>query len=517
MTPARRRVLLAAVLAASAAGLVYELAAGAVAGYLEGSSVTAYSLVVGVFLTAMGVGSWLSRFVTRFAADTLVAVEIALSIGGALLTPALFWGFALFDSNMPVLVGGVGGLGVLVGMEIPLVLRLLVRSRGDDGGPGLRAGSADVLAADYAGALAASIAFPFVLLPEAGLVQSGVIAAALNLGAAGLALWALAERVVQPRALAAGIAVAFGVLVALAWRGEHFVRGAEALLYQDEVIYTAQTPYQRIVVTRRADDLRLYLNGGLQFSTIDAYRYHEALVHPGATAAGRVRRALVLGGGDGFAARELLRLPGIEGVDVVDLDPAVTTLFRTNALLAGASGRALNDPRVTVHNADAFVWLRDAPRAPHRIYDLIVADLPDPDAPELAKLYSVEFIEAALARLRTGGVFVTQAGSPFFSRGAFSVIAATAEAARHPAGTRVTAYAEDVPSFGPWGFVLVQIGPAGPRAAPPPGLLRLTPRLIAAMLAGNLGADDREPDAPPSRLVAPTVVQRYQRDQQRFR
>ncbi|GAB4006715.1 hypothetical protein GCM10029992_58370 [Glycomyces albus] len=192
-------------------------------------------------------------------------------------------------------------------------------------------------------------------------------------------------------------------------------------------------------------DFRMYLNGDLQFSSVDEYRYHEALVHP--VMDGPRSDVLVLGGGDALAVREILRYDDVESVTLVDLDPAVTELARSFDDLVELNGDALSDPRVEVVNEDAFTWLREHTER----FDTIVVDMPDPDATETAKLYSVEFYAMAAERLNGTGRMVVQGGSPYFAPKTYWTIAATLE----EAGYAPAPYQVSVPSFGDWGFLAV--------------------------------------------------------------
>ena len=140
--------------------------------------------------------------------------------------------------------------------------------------------------------------------------------------------------------------------------GEAHHDAAEDNIYADEIIFSRDTRYQHIVLTAWKDDLRLFLNSHLQFSSRDEYRYHEALVHPGLAARAGARRVLVLGGGDGLAVREILKYPQIESITLVDLDPEMTQLFSTHPLLT-ALNSASSSPKVHVINADAFPWWID--------------------------------------------------------------------------------------------------------------------------------------------------------------
>ena len=165
-----------------------------------------------------------------------------------------------------------------------------------------------------------------------------------------------------------------GLLVAGFALSDRITHWAEHGVYGDETIYSETTPYQRIVLTQWHDDMRLYLNGNLQFSSRDEHRYHEALIHPTIEALPWAKRVLVLGGGDGLAVRELLKHHNLEQITLVDLDPAMTKLFSTSAPLVKLNQGALKDPRVHVINDDAVRWLESNAD----VYDAIVVDFPDP-------------------------------------------------------------------------------------------------------------------------------------------
>jgi spermidine synthase len=169
---------------------------------------------------------------------------------------------------------------------------------------------------------------------------------------------------------------------------------------------------------------------------------------------------LILGGGDGLAAREVLRYAHVAGVTLVDLDPAMTALFATHPALTALNARALADPRLRVVNADAFTWLRaDTGR-----YDFVVVDFPDPSNFSLGKLYSQTFYRVLQARLAPGGGVVVQSTSPWVARRAYWCVDATLRSV----GLRTEPYHAHVPAFGEWGYVLAWRGaaPRGPAALP---------------------------------------------------
>ncbi len=146
--------LLTTVLLIAACGLIYELVAGALASYLLGDSVTQFSTVIGTYLFAMGIGSWLSRFIARGLATRFVLIEIMVGLVGGFSSALLFLAFAYTDGFRLLLYVLVLIVGILVGLEIPLLMRLL-RDRFE-----FKDVVANVLTFDYLGALGASVLFP---------------------------------------------------------------------------------------------------------------------------------------------------------------------------------------------------------------------------------------------------------------------------------------------------------------------------------------------------------------------
>ncbi len=434
------RVLLVSVFVIATCGLVYEFLAGTIASYLLGDSVTQFSTVIGAYLFSMGIGSWISRFVRRRLVAWFIQVEILVGLAGGVSATLLFLSFTELASFRVVLYSLVAVIGTLVGLEIPLLMRILKEElRFEDL-------VSKVLALDYLGALAASLLFPLWLVPRVGLVQTAFLFGIANVGVALWACRAFRATLGPARVLTGQAAVVLAVLVAGFAGSDELVSFAEGRLYPDAVVHARSTPYQRIVLTRSQGDVRLYLNGHLQFSSFDEYRYHETLVHPALGATPSPRRALVLGGGDGLAVREILRDPRVEAVTLVDLDPAMTELFRDHDALADLNGRALRDPRVRIENADAYVWLEEGEGE----YDFVVVDFPDPSNYSVGKLYTKAFYRSLERRLAPGGAVAIQSTSPLFARRSFWCIVETVRAA----GFEATPYHAYVPSFGEWGFVV---------------------------------------------------------------
>ncbi len=457
-------VLFISVFLIAACGLIYELIAGTLASYLLGDSVLQFSTIIGCYLFAMGIGSYLSRFLVRGLVAQFVSIELMVGLVGGFSSSLLFLAFAYTPGFRFVLYAVVIVVGTLVGLEIPLLMRIL-KERFQ-----FSELISHVLTFDYLGALGASLLFPLLLVPHLGLVRSALAFGIVN---AGVALWStylFRDQLARGGYLRAGCLAVLALLAAGMFTAGKVVRAADTNLYADEVIFSRETPYQRIVLTKWKDDLRLFLNTHLQFSSRDEYRYHEALVHPGLSALPGARHVLVLGGGDGLAVRELLKYPSVESITLVDLDPAMTQLFSTHPVLSALNQHSLTAPRVHVINADAFPWLDTV----SNMYDFVVVDFPDPTSYSLGKLYTTAFYRLLAHHLSDNGLVVVQSTSPLFARQSYWCIAATL----HEAGLRTYPYHVYVPSFGEWGFVLAGFHDYEPPQQVPTGLRFLS--------AGNL-------------------------------
>ena len=349
-------------------------------------------------------------------------MEIWIGLLGGLSSLALFAVSAVAYGLFPVFFYSLCvALGLLIGLEIPLLVRILRESQG------VSQALSHVLAIDYAGALCGAVLFPLVALPYLGLSRASVVFGVMNLAVAGAGVTLLPG---PRRWICLRLGAAGAILLAALAVSPRMVGFFEDILYNDHIVYTHDTPYQRIVLTRWRDDVRLFLDGNLQLSSIDEARYHEALVIPAMEAAGPPKKVLILGGGDGCAAREVLKYPSVESVTVVDIDPAITELAQQRPELVAVNQGALNAPRVTVINEDAFRFV-EASRA---------------------------FYGLCLRRLAAHGVLVTQATSPYYAPEVFWCIRNTITRA----GTNVETgrnvethpYHVNVPSFGEWGFVL---------------------------------------------------------------
>jgi spermidine synthase len=449
-------LLFITVLLIAACGLIYELIAGTLASYLLGDSVLQFSTIIGCYLFAMGVGSAFSRFIDRGLAYRFIWIELLLGVIGGFSSALLFLAFAYTQGFQLLMYVLVIVIGILVGLEIPLLMRI-VRGRYH-----FRDVVAHVLTFDYLGALGASLLFPILLVPYLGLVRSAILFGIINVAVALWSTFLFANQLANAQALRmVGLIVLCVLAVGLA-KAKQITTAAEDNIYADEIILARDTRYQHIVLTRFKDDLRLFLNSHLQFSSRDEYRYHEALIHPGLSAIPAPRRVLVLGGGDGLAVREILKYPKIESITLVDLDPEMTRLFSATPLLTSLNQKSLSSPKVHIINADAFPWVDSNSDS----FDFIVIDFPDPTSYSLGKLYTIAFYKAAARHLSAQGLMVVQSTSPMFARDSYWCIAETIK----QAGLRIDPYHVYVPSFGEWGFVLAGFRDYQPPTALPGGL-----------------------------------------------
>lgn len=483
---AREVWLLAATFLVAVAGLIYELIAATLSSYLLGDSIRQFSLVIGIFLSSMGVGAWLSRFVAQPLSGFIWA-QILLGVVGGFMAPVLFLHYAALGTVAAPLYTMLIAIGVLSGMEIPLIARAM------EAVGAFENRFENVLSVDYVGALVASVAFPLFVIPQLGLMSASLAFGVLNLMVAGLSIWLFREHVTKAIVTVWAVAL-IGALYGL-MQSERLVSITETQMFEDDVILTEATPYQQITVTRFRDRTRLFLNHSIQFDSLDEHRYHEPLVHPVMSLAPRRAHVLILGGGDGMAVREVLRYADVETVTLVDLDPRVTEIFRDHPDLSKLNNHALSDPRVTVTNADAWRFVESSTDS----YDVVIVDLPDPKTVALSKLYTRQFYGLLMERMTAQGIMVTQAGSPFFARQAFWSVAATLESTRNPGapgqGLDVVGYHSYVPSFGEWGFVL-----AGPQLPAdrvpelPEGLRFFTPEVwqSAQVFGADMGLVEAE-------------------------
>jgi spermidine synthase len=487
-------------------GLIYELLAGTLSSYVLGDSVTQFSLIIGIYLFAMGVGSWLSRYIDKHIAEKFIDIELAVAVLGGFSAPLLFLTFAYVSYFSIVLYTMVFLIGTLVGLEIPLLMRIL-KDELD-----FKDLVSRVLAFDYIGALAASLLFPIFLVPKLGLNRTSLLFGMLNAGVAIWATWLLEPLIKKNLNLMRIKGFVIIVLLLIAFiKADKLTTLAEDALFIDNIIYAKSSAYQRIVVTKGKTGYALFLNGNLQFNSFDEYRYHEALVHPAFAAYGEnAKRILVLGGGDGLAVREVLKYKSVEHVTLVDLDPEMTSVSKHVAALGELNKNSLDDPRVHVTNADAFVWLDGIETEP---FDIAIIDFPDPNNFALGKLYTTRFYNLLKSKLKPDSAVVIQCTSPLIARNSYWCIIKTLEAV----GFAVKPYQTTVPSFGVWGYALVKLQPFEIPSKPPEVELKfLNDDSFASMF--EFSTDMMLPDAEIeiNRLDNQALVRYYETEWRRF-
>lgn len=431
-------LLLFAVFTIATCGLVYELVAGTLASYLLGDSVKQFSFIIGVYLFSMGVGSYFSKFITKNLLNTFVEIEILVGLIGGLSSVILFLLFESVNSFQFILYFLVFITGCLVGLEIPLLMNILKDK------VVFKDLVSNVFTFDYIGSLLASILFPLVLVPKLGIMGTSLFFGMINISIAIALCYLLQSELKKVAMLRAKAIFSFLILGVVFFFSNSILSFSEGKLYDENIIYTQTTPYQRIVLTHNKSDYRLYLNNNLQFSSNDEYRYHEALVHPAMSMAKSVKNILVLGGGDGLAVREILKYPAVQKITLVDLDQGMTKMFKTNTILMGFNKKSLLNPKVTVYNKDAYIWLKDCQEK----FDVVLIDFPDPSNYSLGKLYSSSFYQTVKERLNPAAVVVVQTTSPYFAPKSFWCINKTLM----EIFPQVDAYHAYVPSFGEWGF-----------------------------------------------------------------
>lgn len=435
--------LIVSVFVVASCGLAYELIMAALASYLLGDSILQFSSIIGVYMFAMGIGAHLTRYISdRDALSRFIDIEILVGIVGGVSALLLFvlFGFSAAPFRS-VLYGLVLIIGIITGMELPLVMRVLNLREVE-----FKEVVSRVLTFDYLGALAVSLLFPLILAPKLGMARSALLFGILNTAVALLTARLFKQELSRYQRLRMRGNIVLLVLLLFFCYANHITNKAEQHYFGDPVVFSTASPYQRLVITKWHNDTRLFLNGNLQFSSVDEARYHEALVLPVMEQNPQASHILILGGGDGLAAREVLKYPQVSQITLVDLDASMTRVFRTSAALRELNQNSLNHPKLRIINADAAQWLQHNQEK----FDVVIIDFPDPSNFSLGKLYSVPMYRMVARHLNPHGNLVVQSTSPYFAPNAFWCIVNTLEAA----GLKTLPFHVYVPSFGEWGYVM---------------------------------------------------------------
>lgn len=433
--------LMFAVFIIAICGIIYELIIGAISSYLLGDSVKQYSITIGLYMSAMGIGSYVTRKFRRNLFDVFVTIELTIGVVGGISGILLFAAYGYTKVYLPVMYVTIIIIGILVGLEIPILTRIIEEKENN-----LRMTLANVLSFDYIGALIGSVAFPLILLPHLGYIKTAFLVGFINIVVANIIIYKFSDHIKRIDVLKI-LAALFALLIIVGFiTADSTADKIEDSFYRDQIIYRKQTEHQRIVVTKHRDDLRLFLDGNVQFSSKDEYRYHESLIHPAMTLAKGHKDILILGGGDGLAAREILKYDDVETITLVDLDKEVVDFCKTNPLVKKLNNKSLDNDKVNVLNQDAYKFLENTDKR----FDVIFVDLPDPNNEALNKLYTNLFYRLIYGRLNDGGMVAIQSTSPYYAEQAYWCIRKTVESE----GFYTTGYHLYVPSFGDWGFTL---------------------------------------------------------------
>jgi spermidine synthase len=423
-------------------GIVAEYILSTLATYFLGDSVLQWTLIVSVMLFSMGLGSRFSKYLHKNLLQKFIFIEFILSILVSYSSLAAYTisAFSVYNGFVIYFLSIL--IGVLIGMEIPLVVRL------NEEYEELRVNVASVLEKDYFGSLLGGLFFAFVGLPFLGLTYTPFALGMVNFLVAILLIFLLWNQVKTKfkrsiQILSVGI---FVVLVAGFFLAKPIIFFGEQLRYKDKIVYEEQSKYQKIVITQWKDDFWLFINGNQQLSTLDEVMYHEPLVHPAMSMVVNPTKVLVLGGGDGCTVREILKYPSVQNITLVDLDPAMTRLGQENPIMVKLNENSMNSPKLQIKNEDGYNFIENT----KDYFDVIIIDLPDPRTVELGRLYTYEFYSMCYRQLRPNGILVSQSGSPYYATKAFRCIEKTIS----EAGFSVLPYHNQIVTLGEWGWVL---------------------------------------------------------------
>lgn len=437
----KRNLLFSALFATGLSGIVAEYCFATLSTYFVGDSVKQWSIIISLMLFSMGIGSRITKTFNGNVFKLFIITEFTLSIVVSFSAVFTYY-LASQVEYIGVFIYALSIItGTLIGMELPLAMRL------NDEFQSLKFNVANVLEKDYYGSLIGGLFFVFIGLPYLGLTYTPFILGFINLFVALLLLIFFKDSIQkQQQKIFFSVAVfLIIILISGSFFSDKIIMYGEQIKYKDKIVFKEQSIYQKIVVTKWKNDYWLYLNDNLQFSTFDEPLYHEVLVHPIMQVLQQPQKILILGGGDGCAARELLKYKTTEKITLVDLDKKLTDLFINEPVLASINKNALIDNKLNIVNKDGFTFLEET----NDFYDLIIIDLPDPRNVELSRLYSKEFYELCNIKLTPNGGIITQAGSPYYTPYAYQCIKKTMDSANFT----TLALHNQILTMGEWGWI----------------------------------------------------------------
>ncbi|MDH5388709.1 MAG: polyamine aminopropyltransferase [Gammaproteobacteria bacterium] len=484
-TPRLLPVLLAfCMFSTGASGLVNEYVLATITTYILGNSIEQFSIVIASMMLMMGISGFVqSRMSDNNLIYKFIGVEVVMAVLGGFAPLAIYGAFAYFEYNFAVVhYFFVLSVGFLIGFEIPIVMRIINQQQ-----ISLKTNLAIVYAMDYVGAFVGAIIWVKILLKFYPLTEISFIVAGFNFAIALITVtYFIFTGIIKHRVTTAIIMLMTVLILVVGYLNNRDISSLfEQHFYDDPIILKTTTKYQHIVLTenKQLGDIRLYINGNTQFSSLDEKRYHDLLVHPVMSIANMPEHALILGGGDGLALRELLKYKNLKSITLVDLDPDMIKLASENPRLRKLNKDAFQNARLHVRppgnvnavnvkgvylesedswtkklqsewvatvdvytiDADQFIRSKNDQR-----WDVVIIDFPDPSSVELSKLYSKQFYRKLRTHLTSNAFVSIQSTSPYHSKESFLTIGNTLRSA----GFNVLPYRQNIPSFGDWGFHL---------------------------------------------------------------
>ncbi|HAR33797.1 MAG TPA: spermidine synthase, partial [Desulfobacter sp.] len=310
--------------ASGACGIILEYIQASLASMILGNAFEQWAMVIGLMMFWMGFGSLIqARIPKERLVYVFIGIEIALALLGGYSPTLTYLSYGYTGHYSLVLYFFVSMIGILIGLEIPVIIRI-----NNDFSKELSTNLGYILSADYIGSLAGALVYVFILLRFFPITEAAFLTAGLNFFLALITFIYFTRKQIIRRNIpllvimvATCVVVIFGYMNNRRWQVTN-----EQSLYDDPIVYSKTSQYQHIVIThfKPLDEVRLFLNGNLQLCSTDEARYHESLVHPAMALAHVRSRVLILGGGDGCALREVLKYPDVELITLVDLDPAMT-------------------------------------------------------------------------------------------------------------------------------------------------------------------------------------------------
>ncbi|MCK5696011.1 MAG: spermidine synthase, partial [Desulfobacula sp.] len=339
-------LLCACMFASGACGIILEYIQASLASMILGNSFEQWAMVIGLMLFWMGFGSLIQGQISKkYLIYTFIAVETGLALVGGFSPTLTYISYGYTAHYSLVLYFFVSFIGIMIGLEIPVIIRI-----NNDFSKELSTNLGNILSADYLGSLIGSFIFVFIFLRFTPITEAAFLTAGANFFLAFITfIYFLKKGLLKKGFLIPVImvmtfsAVCYGYLNNREWNIK-----IEQPLYDDPIILSKTTQYQHIAIThyKPFDEVRFFLNGNLQFCSTDEQRYHEPMVHPVMNLVPIKTRVLILGGGDGCVLREVLKYKEVKEVLLVDLDPEITRLAKTYPVLKKINQDAFKDARV---------------------------------------------------------------------------------------------------------------------------------------------------------------------------